>query len=108
MTAVLEAYHRILPRCQHVAVLNPKRKKRILAADKLARQVCRQQAWPYDPADFWGCYFGECAKDPWMRGEIANPRSATWKQNLDVLLAEDRFASIMDRAIAAMREEDAA
>ena len=104
MTALLDAYHRILPRCQHVAVLNPKRRKRIQAADKLARQVCAQQGWTYDPAGFWSAYFDECAIDPWMRGEVANPRNPAWKQNLDVLLAEDRFAGTMDRAIAAMRE----
>lgn len=104
MTALLDAYHRILPRCQHVAVLNPKRRKRIQAADKLARQVCAQQGWTYDPAGFWEAYFAECAVDPWMRGEVPNPRNPSWKQNLDVLLAEDRFAATMDRAIAAMRE----
>lgn len=107
-TAVLETYHRRLPRCQHVSVLNPKRRKRILAADKLARQVCREQGWPYDPAGFWDAYFAECEGDAWMRGEVPNPRNPSWKQNLDVLLAEDRFAGIMDRAIDAMRREAAA
>lgn len=107
MTAVLDAYHEILPNCQHVAVLNPKRRKRITAADKLARQVCKQQGWAYEPAVFWTAYFRQCSADPWMRGEVTNPRNPSWKQNLDVLLAEDRFAGIMDRAIAALQKDAA-
>jgi hypothetical protein len=106
--ALLESYHRRLPKGQHVSVLNPKRRKRIQAADKLARQVCREQGWPYDPTGFWDAYFAECEGDAWMRGEVPNPRNPSWKQNLDVLLAEDRFAAIMDRAIDAMRREAAA
>jgi uncharacterized protein YdaU (DUF1376 family) len=101
--AVLSAYHAALPQCLQIAVLNPKRKRRIADAVKLARQVCTRQGWPYEPADFWAAYFGECANDPWLRGERANPNNPNWKQNLDVLLAEDRFAEIMDKAIAAMR-----
>ena len=103
--AVVDAYHRILPKCQHIAVLNPKRKKRIAAATKLARQIAKDQGWAWDPDSFWTAYFDECATDPWMRGDIPNPKSLTWVQNLDVLLAEDRFAGVMDRAIAAMRVE---
>lgn len=104
LTVVLAAYHEILPNCRRIAVLNPKRRKRIQAADKLARQVCRQQGWAYVPKDFWEAYFDQCLQDPWLRGEVPNPRSPGWKQNLDVLLAEDRFAEIMDRAIATMAD----
>ncbi|MGQ4661317.1 hypothetical protein [Lysobacter sp. F6437] len=104
---VLDAYHRVLPNCQSIAVLNPKRQRRIQLADKLARQVCKQQGWPYEPEDFWTSYFGECTDDPWLRGEVPNPNNPRWKQNLDVLLAEDRFAGIMDKAIAAMKSEAA-
>lgn len=103
--AVLDAYHHALPLCQHVAVLNAKRRKRINAVCKLARQVCRQQGWDYAPAEFWAAYFAECATDPWMRGEVPHPKSSTWKQNIDVLLAEDRFATVMDRAIASMQQD---
>lgn len=98
-SAVLAAYHDLLPKCQAVAVMNPKRRKRIQAADKLARQVCRDQGWEYDPESFWRAYFAECAKDPWMRGEVPNPKNDTWKQNIDVLIAEDRFAKVMDSAV---------
>ena len=101
--AMLAAYHDKLPNCQSVAVLNDKRRKRIAAAVKLAKQVCREQGWPYEAPEFWDAYFTECAADPWMRGDVPHPTRPTWKQNLDVLLAEDRFAGIMDRAIAAMR-----
>ena len=101
--AMLAAYHERLPKCQSVAVLNDKRRKRIAAAVKLAKQVCREQGWPYEAPEFWDAYFAECAADPWMRGDVPHPTRPTWKQNLDVLLAEDRFAGIMDRAIAAMR-----
>lgn len=99
--AVLSAYHEALPKCQRVGVLNPKRRRRILAADKLARQVCQQQGWKWDREWFWGNYFGECASDPWMRGEVPNPNNPKWRQNLDVLLAEDRFAKIMDGVVSA-------
>jgi len=105
---VLEAYHRNLPRCEEVSVISPKRRRRIHFVDKLARQVCRQQGWKYAPADFWDSFFGECTNDPWMRGEIANPKNARWKQNLWVLIAEDRFAQVMDCAIARLKHEDAA
>lgn len=101
--AVLAAYHSLLPGCQRVAVLNDKRKRRIAAAVKLARQVCASQGWDYDADEFWTGYFTECAADPWMRGEVPNPKNPAWIQNLDVLLAEDRFAGVMDRAIATMR-----
>lgn len=101
---VLAAYHELLPNCQQVAVLNPKRRRRIQLADKLARQVCKAQGWVYDADAFWRAYFAQCAQDPWLRGEVANPRNPRWKQNLDVLLAEDRFAEIMDRAVARMGE----
>lgn len=102
---ILAAYHEALPACQRVEVLNDKRRKRIAAIVKLAKRVCAEQGWAYDPAEFWRAYFTECATDPWMRGEVPNPRNPAWKQNLDVLLAEDRFAGVMDRAIASMRGE---
>ena len=76
--------------------LTPKRKKRIQTADKLARQVCRDQRWEYDTEGFWRAYFAECAKDPWMRGDVPNPNNARWKQHLEVLIDEDRFARVMD------------
>ncbi len=102
-SAVLSSYHSILPKCREITVLNPKRQKRIAAAVKLARQVCASQGWSYDAAEFWQGYFTECASDPWMRGDVANPNNPRWVQNLDVLLAEDRFAEIMDKALATMR-----
>lgn len=102
---VVDAYHRALPKCQRIAVMNDKRKKRISTATKLARNVCEAQGWEYTPAEFWEAYFAECGNDPWMRGEVPNPKNPRWVQNLDVLLAEDRFANVMDRAIAAMRSE---
>jgi hypothetical protein len=101
---ILAAYHAALPACQPISVLNDKRKKRIREAVKLARQVCKGQGWPYDPEQFWAAYFGECAGDEWLRGDKPNPNNPRWKQNLDVLLAEERFAEIMDRAIAGMRK----
>ncbi|HEY5851958.1 MAG TPA: hypothetical protein VIT62_14485 [Lysobacter sp.] len=100
---VVSAYHRALPKCQRISVLNDKRKKRISSATKLARRVCQSQGWEYTPEEFWGAYFAECSNDPWMRGEVPNPKNPAWVQNLDVLLAEDRFATVMDKAIAAMR-----
>jgi hypothetical protein len=100
---VLNSYHQLLPKCQSISVLNDKRKKRIAEAVKLAKDVCAQQGWPYEPTGFWNAYFGECAKDPWLRGDKPNPNNPDWRQKLDTLLAEDRFAEIMDKAIASMR-----
>jgi hypothetical protein len=100
---VIDAYHRILPNCQQHHVLGPKRKRLIASAVKAARQLCREQGWDYDPAEFWAAYFAECAQDPWLRGDKPNPNNPTWKQKLDTLLDETRFTAIMDRAIATMR-----
>lgn len=106
--AVLAVYHETLPKCQRVAVVSPKRIRRIKAADKLARSICDRQGWEYAATDFWGAYFDQCAADPWMRGDVPHPSRPSWKQNLDVLLEEDRFASVMDRAISAMHQEASA
>jgi hypothetical protein len=100
---IIDAYHAALPKCLHISVLNPKRKKRLEVARKLAKQVCKQQGWPYDEAAFFDAYWAECAEDPWMRGEVPNPNNSKWKQRLDVLLAEDRFAGVMDQVIERMR-----
>jgi len=101
--ALLTAYHDILPACQRVTVMNPKRKRRIADAVKLARALCKSQGWNYNPTQFWTAYFGECVKDPWLRGEVSNPKNSSWRQNIDVLLAEDRFAKLMDNALDSMR-----
>jgi uncharacterized protein YdaU (DUF1376 family) len=106
--AVVDAYHATLPKCERVTVRTPKRTKRIQAADRMAADLCQQQGWPYERAEFWASYFGECLGDPWLRGDVPNPNNPRWKQNLDVLLAEDRFAGVMDRAISAMQREQAA
>lgn len=100
---ILSAYREHLPNCQGVSVLNPKRRRRIRDAIKLARSVCAAQGWPYEATRFWHAYFSECARDPWMRGEVKNPNNPNWKQNLDVLIAEDRFAGVMDRAIERLK-----
>ncbi len=99
---VLAAYHQLLPSCQRIVVLNPKRKRRVLAADKMARQLCQQLGWEYDATAFWQAYFERCTADPWLRGDMPNPHNPRWKQSLDVLLAEDRFAQIMDQAVTAL------
>lgn len=107
-TAMLAAYHRILPNCKRIHVLNPKRLKRFREAEKLAKRVCREQGWEYEPAVFWAGYFTVCADDEWLRGDKPNPNNPAWKQSIDVLLAEDRFAGIMDDAITAIKTEAAA
>jgi hypothetical protein len=104
VVVVVGAYHDLLPKCQRAEVINPKREKRIKTADKLAQSVCAQQGWPYDRDAFWRSYFGECAADPWLRGDVPDPKNPRWKQNIDVLLREDRFAAVMDAAITAMRD----
>lgn len=101
--AIIAEYHEALPRCRRIAVLNPKRRKRIAVIDKLAAKVCTEQGWTYDRATFWRAYFAECAADPWLRGDKPHDENPSWKQSLDILIREDRFAIIMDNAIAAMR-----
>ena len=101
--ALLSAYHSILPKCKRVEVLHPKRSKRIAAISKLAKSVCASQGWPYVATNFWQAYFGECAKDPWMRGDVPYKDHPNWKQKLETLIGEDRFADVMDGAIASMR-----
>jgi hypothetical protein len=88
-----------------VEVVSPKRQARIKTADRLAKSLCQQQGWQYLPDVFWLSYFGECADDPWLRGDTPNPKNPRWKQNLWVLIREDRFAEIMDRAIVRMKDE---
>jgi hypothetical protein len=100
---VISAYHTALPNCSSISTRTPKRLKRIKTADKLAQELCAQQGWTYEAEAFWSAYFAECSTDPWLRGDVPNPRNDRWKQNLDVLIAEDRFAGVMDRAIASMR-----
>ena len=97
--AVVEAYHDALPACLRVSILSPKRRRLILAAERMAKTVCTTQGWEYG-ADFWRDFFRECAKDPWYRGDTPNPKNPAWKQSLDVLLRDDHFSKIMDSALA--------
>lgn len=93
---ILESYHRILPKCQRLNVLSDERRKKILKAVKLAKRLCKEKSLDYEI--FWDVYFEECDRDSWLRGELANPKNANWKQNLITLLDEERFAKIMDAA----------
>lgn len=97
---IVDAYHLALPACARVMALTDTRKRRIAAAEKNARRVCREQGWAYGP-DFWTDYFAECAKDPWMRGDVPNPHNAQWKQSLDTLIDDTRFAKVIDAALGA-------
>ena len=83
--------------------MTPKREKRIREAEKLAKDVCRQQGWEYVAADFWPAYFEACAKDPWRAGKVPNPKNPAWKQNLDVLLRDEQFGQVMDEAITSLK-----
>lgn len=103
---ILAAYHEILPRCKRIAVLTDKRLKRVGEAEAMARKVCAQQGWEYDTAAFWTGYFEQCSFDPWLRGDTANPKNPAWKQHLLCLIAEERFAEIMDAAIAEIQAEE--
>lgn len=97
---ILEAYHAALPACQAVRVLNPKRKRRMLAANKLAGDLIKQQGLGIGVKTFWRDYFAECSEDDWLAGRVPYAGNPGWKQNLDTLLEEDRFAKIMDKALA--------
>ena len=100
---IVDAYHELLPNCQSIATPTPKRLKRLANAAKLAKRVCASHGWTYEPGTFWHGYFAVCANDPWLRGDVANPNNARWKQNLDVLLADERLAQVIDQAINSMR-----
>ena len=97
---VLDAYHRHLPNCQPAHTLTPKRKRQILAANKLARKLIDQKQLDVSTAEFWDGYFTECSADPWLAGTKPNPNNPRWRQNIDILLREDQFSGIMDAALA--------
>ena len=101
---IVDAYHELLPNCQTISTPAPQRLKRLANAAKLAKRVCATNGWTYEPETFWRGYFAVCANDPWLRGDVANPNNARWKQNLDVLLADERLAQVIDQAINSMRE----
>ena len=101
---IVDAYHELLPNCQTISTPAPQRLKRLANAAKLAKRVCASNGWTYEPATFWHGYFAVCANDPWLRGDVSNPNNARWKQNLDVLLADERLAQVIDQAINSMKE----
>ena len=98
---ILAAYHAALPKCRRAAVLPDARKRKLRAAIVMAKQACLRHGSTYDPHTFWPAYFAECAKDPWLAGEKANPKNPKWKQHLGVLIDDTRFVSIMDAALEA-------
>jgi hypothetical protein len=102
---ILDVYHAVLPSCRQISVVNPKLRKKILQANKLAASVCREQGWRYSGKHFWQAYFERCALDPWMRGEVPNPKNSRWRQHVGCLIDEERFAEIMNDAIEALRTE---
>lgn len=99
---IVEQYHANLPNCARVEVLTDKRKTAIRNAETNAKRVCKAKGWEYGP-DFWRDFFAECAKDPYYRGDLPNPKNPDWKQNLDVLLRDEHFAKIMDKALAGLQ-----
>jgi len=101
---ILDAYHAILPNCARIEVLGDKRLRQLQLADKQARKVCRDQNWVYDAEVFWSEFFTECSRDPWLRGDVPNPKNAQWKQSLMILIREEHFSKVMDAAIAEMRK----
>lgn len=102
---VIGAYESILcaperkGKCLKVSALTPKRKRRIVEADKMARGFCEREGLSYSASDFWPRYFQECMLDPWMRGDVPNPNNADWKPHLGLLIDETRFTKIMDQVV---------
>lgn len=94
--------------CARIEVWGPKRRKKALSADKLAADLCKQRGWEYARrrAEFWRAYFAQCQLDPWLRGDRTNPNNPNWKQNLFVLIDEERFTTIMDKALTSMGAEN--
>lgn len=101
---IVDAYHAHLPNCAHVEALTDERLRAVKRAETNARRICKSRGWRYGP-DFWDDYFRECAKDPWLRGDVPNPKNARWKQNLDVLLRDEHFAKLMDAVLATIPRE---
>jgi len=96
---VLAEYTATLPDCQRVSVLTAKRRRLVLAADKLARRFCRDRELDYGPG-FWSLYWAECAGDEWLAGRKPNPNNPAWKQSIDVLLREDTIARVLDGVVS--------
>lgn len=96
---VLADYSGLLPDCQRVSVLTPKRRRLVLAADKLAKRFCRERELDYG-AGFWRLFWAECAADEWLAGRKPNPNNPAWKQSIDVLLREDTIARVLDGVVS--------
>lgn len=104
LSEMVDAYHRLLPLCQSIHVLGDKRKRKMMAAEKMARITCKQQGWDWDASWFWDAYFTECSRDDWMAGKVLNKNNPAWKQNIEILIDEKRFSTVMDQTIAAIGE----
>jgi hypothetical protein len=102
VSEIIDAYHAALPNCASIRVVTDKRKREIRAAEKTAKALCRERGWDYG-LDFWQDFFAECAKDPYYRGDVPNPKNPDWKQNLSVLLRDEHFAKVMDKALAGLQ-----
>jgi hypothetical protein len=102
---VLAHYHRLLPSCKRIEVLTAKRRKRILAANRQARELKKRHGWTMSAGEFWAAYFEQCALDPWLRGDVPNPNNPKWKQHLECLLDDERFGQILDQLVAAANAE---
>lgn len=106
VAVIVSEYHDTMTKCQKALAITPARRRKLLAADKMANGVCKRQGWDYAKrrAQFWRAYFDQCQKDPWLRGDMTNPNNPKWKQNLFVLTDDKRFGQIMDDALSALQE----
>lgn len=104
---IVDTYHATLPACREWKVTTPTRIRVLTRAEKLAREACKSMGIPYDPPEFWRGYFGWCDRDEWLAGRLRNPNNAAWRQTLETLVDDRRFALVMDKAMAELSQEGA-
>lgn len=90
---IVDSYHALLPDCARWTVRTDKRDRVLAHADKLAREAMGDR---YDPERFWPAYFQRCALDDWLAGRQPNPANPRWRQKLETLLDDTRFAQVFE------------
>lgn len=101
---IVSTYHDALPHCRRWNAYTDKRRNVIVKAERLARTACHDAGIAYDAGQFWPAYFARCALDPWMAGDVRNPNNSRWRQSLETLVDDQRFADVMDGVIDELRE----
>lgn len=94
-SALLDAYHRMLPMLPTVSVLNDARREHMRAR---WREVCAQERFDADAGlDWFRWYFGHAAKSRHLTGRgRPNRDGRVWHATFDWLLLPTNFAKVVD------------